>query len=35
MGEMKVLREWLPITCDKSVIEENREKFGKFIIRFS
>ena len=33
MGEMKVLREWLPITCDKSVIEENREKFGKFMLK--
>ena len=33
MAEMKVLREWLPITCDKEVIKENKEKFGKFMLK--
>jgi len=27
MSELKVLTEWLPITCDKAVIKENKEKF--------
>ena len=33
MAELKVLREWLPITCDKEVIKENKEKFGKFMLK--
>ena len=33
MSELKVLTEWLPITCDKAVIKENREKFGKFMLK--
>ena len=33
MSDMKVLTEWLPITCDKKVIKENREKFGKIILK--
>ena len=30
---MKVLREWLPITCDKEVIKENKEKLGKIMLK--
>jgi len=33
MSEMKVLREWLPITCDKEVIKENKEKLGKIMLK--
>lgn len=33
MSEMKVLREWLPITCDKEIIKENKEKFGKIMLK--
>ena len=33
MSDLKVLTEWLPITCDKKVIKENREKFGKIILK--
>ena len=33
MSDMKVLREWLPITCDKEVIKENKEKFGKIMLK--
>lgn len=33
MSDMKVLTEWLPIACDKKVIKENREKFGKIILK--
>ena len=33
MSELKVLTEWLPITCDKEVIKENREKFGKVMLK--
>jgi hypothetical protein len=30
---MKVLREWLPITVNKDVIKENKEKLGKIMLR--
>jgi hypothetical protein len=33
MSELKVLTEWLPITCNKAVIKENKEKFGKIILQ--
>ena len=33
MGEMKVLREWLPITCDKEIIKEDKAKFGKIMLK--
>jgi hypothetical protein len=33
MSDLRVLTEWLPITCDKKVIKENREKFGKIILK--
>ena len=33
MSELKVLREWLPITCDKEIIKENREKYGKIMLK--
>ena len=33
MSEMKVLREWLPITCNKEIIKENKEKFGKIMLK--
>ena len=33
MSELKVLTEWLPITCDKEVIKENKEKFGKIMLK--
>jgi len=33
MSELRVLTEWLPITCDRKVIKENREKFGKVILK--
>lgn len=33
MSELKVLTEWLPITCDKEIIKENKEKFGKIMLK--
>ena len=33
MSDMKVLREWLPITVNKDVIKENKEKLGKIMLR--
>ena len=33
MSELKVLTEWLPNTCNKAVIKENKEKFGKIILQ--
>ena len=33
MADLKVLREWLPITCDKEVIKENKEKYGKVMLK--
>lgn len=33
MSELKVLTEWLPLTCDRSLIKESNEKFGKIILK--
>lgn len=33
MSELKVLTEWLPISCDREVIKENREKYGKILLK--
>ena len=33
MADLKVLREWLPINCDKEVIKENKEKHGKVMLK--
>ena len=33
MSDMKVLREWLPITCDKEIIKEDKAKFGKIMLK--
>ncbi len=33
MSDMKVLREWLPITCDQTLVKESKDKLGKIMLR--
>ena len=33
MGELKVLREWTPLSCTKKMIKESRELHGKIMLK--
>ena len=33
MSNLKVLREWTPISCSKEMLNESKEKFGKVILK--
>jgi len=33
MGDLKVLREWTPISCSKKMIKESKERYGKIMLK--
>jgi hypothetical protein len=33
MSDLKILREWTPISCTKEMLKESREKYGKIMLR--
>ena len=33
MNNLKLLREWTPISCTKKMIKESREKYGKIMLK--
>ena len=33
MSDLKLLREWTPISCTKDMIKESREKYGKIMLK--
>jgi hypothetical protein len=30
---MQLLREWYPLSCDKQTLKENKERFGKVMLK--
>ena len=33
MGDLKVLREWTPLSCTKKMIKESKDRFGKIMLK--
>ena len=33
MSDLKLLRDWTPISCTKKMLKESKEKFGKIILK--